>query len=43
MWEQDEIVCVSSRSWQVVRGVETSHAPYSVNVRVRSRRRDREA
>jgi len=42
MWEQEEIVWVSRRSWQVVRGVEASHAPYSVNVRVRSRRREKE-
>lgn len=43
MWEQEEIVWVSRRSWQVERGAEGSHAPYSANVRVRSRRRESEA
>jgi hypothetical protein len=42
MWEQEEIVWVSRRSWQVARGVEASHAPCSVNVRVKSRMRERE-
>jgi hypothetical protein len=42
MWEQEEIVWVSRRSWHIARGIEASHAPNSVNVRVRSRRRERE-
>ena len=42
MRAQEEMVWVSRRSWQVVRGVEASHTPYSVNVRVRSRRSERE-
>ena len=42
MWEQEDIVCVSRRSWHVARGIEASQAPNSVNVRVRSRSRERE-